>query len=318
MICLSDSQLRSLVHRTCPSGTLRRAWPLEGGISNEMTAVEIGLTDGGTERVVVRQFGTRATSAIPDIAKVEFRLLHLLEQESVPAPRPIYLDADGELSGAPLIVTSWVDGTPDLSGIDGQVVCEELASYLARLHTCSSETNDLSFLPALDARLASMLDAASHDDSATPTVAAIRDALEPIWPWPPTRPGVVLHGDFWPGNMMWRDGHLVAAVDWEDAVCGDPLFDLASVRLELLWLFGEREVRTFTERYLTITEIDPSDLPRWDLCAALDPAIHLSTWHKPPELERHMHAELARFVDRARVELTRRIDAGRRVTSPLP
>ena len=26
---------------------------------------------------------------------------------------------------------------------------------------------------------------------------------------------VLLHGDFWPGNILWRDGRLVAVIDWE-------------------------------------------------------------------------------------------------------
>jgi aminoglycoside phosphotransferase (APT) family kinase protein len=39
---------------------------------------------------------------------------------------------------------------------------------------------------------------------------------------------VLLHGDFWPGNALWRDGALVAILDWEDAAIGDPLADVAN------------------------------------------------------------------------------------------
>jgi aminoglycoside phosphotransferase (APT) family kinase protein len=34
--------------------------------------------------------------------------------------------------------------------------------------------------------------------------------------------------------VLWRDGRIVAVIDWEDAQVGDPLADLANTRLELL------------------------------------------------------------------------------------
>ena len=48
---------------------------------------------------------------------------------------------------------------------------------------------------------------------------------------------------------MWRDGHLVAVIDWEDACVGDPLADLATARVELLCQYGTDAMDRFTERY---------------------------------------------------------------------
>jgi aminoglycoside phosphotransferase (APT) family kinase protein len=39
----------------------------------------------------------------------------------------------------------------------------------------------------------------------------------------------VLHGDYWPGNVLWRDGRLVGVIGWEEAAFGDPLADLANI-----------------------------------------------------------------------------------------
>ncbi len=35
-------------------------------------------------------------------------------------------------------------------------------------------------------------------------------------------------------GMLWKDGQLVAVIDWEDAPLGDPLADVANSRLESL------------------------------------------------------------------------------------
>lgn len=37
---------------------------------------------------------------------------------------------------------------------------------------------------------------------------------------------VVVHGDYKVGNFIWRDGRIVAQLDWEGAMLGDPLQDL--------------------------------------------------------------------------------------------
>ncbi len=35
---------------------------------------------------------------------------------------------------------------------------------------------------------------------------------------------VLLHGDFWPGNTLWRNGSLLAVIDWEQPAAGDARF----------------------------------------------------------------------------------------------
>jgi aminoglycoside phosphotransferase (APT) family kinase protein len=60
---------------------------------------------------------------------------------------------------------------------------------------------------------------------------------------------VLLHGDYWPGNVLWHDGKIVAVIDWEDARLGDPLIDLAMSRLDLVWICGIYAMHMFTEQY---------------------------------------------------------------------
>src|SRR5690606_20855011 len=79
----------------------------------------------------------------------------------------------------------------------------------------------------------------------------IRDALGRAAP-PQPGAAALLHGDYWPGNVLWRAGRLAAVIDWEDAALGDPLADLAISRLDLLWIFGPEAMRAFTDRYRSL------------------------------------------------------------------
>jgi aminoglycoside phosphotransferase (APT) family kinase protein len=88
----------------------------------------------------------------------------------------------------------------------------------------------------------------------------------------------LLHGDFWPGNLLWKDGKLVAVIDWEDAEVGNPLADFAISRLDILWIFGLDALHAFTERYQSLVTLDFSQLAYWDLFAALRPASRIAAW----------------------------------------
>ncbi|MFP6745534.1 MAG: aminoglycoside phosphotransferase family protein, partial [Alphaproteobacteria bacterium] len=91
-------------------------------------------------------------------------------------------------------------------------------------------------------------------------------------------PRTLLHGDFWPGNILWKDGQLVAVIDWEDATRGDPLSDLAISRLDLRMIYGVDAMTAFTSRYETAAATDTTALPTWDLYAALRSAPHIDDW----------------------------------------
>jgi aminoglycoside phosphotransferase (APT) family kinase protein len=92
-------------------------------------------------------------------------------------------------------------------------------------------------------------------------------------------PSSLLHGDYWLGNILWKDEELIAIIDWEDAMLGDPLADLAISRLEILWALGYEAMESFTTQYQVImSEMDYSNLAYWDLWAALRPIANFSDW----------------------------------------
>ena len=80
---------------------------------------------------------------------------------------------------------------------------------------------------------------------------------------------MLLHGDFWLGNLLWQGERLTGLIDWEDAMVGDPLADLGKSRLEMLWTLGEEAMAIYTAQYLSRNRgLDARALPFWDLWGA--------------------------------------------------
>ncbi len=127
----------------------------------------------------------------------------------------------------------------------------------------------------------------------------IRNVLEVAWPFPQRNTSALLHGDFWPGNVLWKDGQLVAIIDWEGAMLGDPLADVANNRMEILWAFGGDAMQRFTQKYQSMTTIDFTYLPYWDLCAALRLVAQMAQWGLDDAIEKTMRERHRWFVTQA-------------------
>jgi Ser/Thr protein kinase RdoA (MazF antagonist) len=154
---------------------------------------------------------------------------------------------------------------------------------------------DFAFLPRADAPLGAP--PATPDE--TLQESRIRDTLATGWPPRSTNPDVVLHGDYWPGNALWLDGVVTSVVDWEDARIGDALADVANCRLELTMLVGSDAATGFTNAYSASADIDLSNLPWWDLRAALRVCGRLESFGLDPDTEVQVRRRHRAFVDDA-------------------
>lgn len=261
-----------------PGGTLIRTWKLNGGVSAQVTALEVRRQDGALQRMVVRQHGPADLQHNPRIAADEFRLLQLVHAHGVAVPAAYYADESGAVFDTPYVVIEFVEGSTEFGAADVSGMLDQLAAQLASIHRLNGSNADLSFLPSKAGWYADKLRNRPErlDDSIDE--GRIRDRLERVWPLPQRNQSVLLHGDYWPGNILWRDGRLAAVLDWEDAAVGDPLADLGNTRIELLWAFGAEAMDRFTQEYKARMSLDYTDLPYWDLCAALRPAFKLAEW----------------------------------------
>ena len=273
-----DEKFAQLVQEIDPQSKLLRTWKLKGGVSAQVTALEIERPDGQTKKMIVRQHGAVDLQQHPQVAADEFKLLHILQSVGLATPAPYYLDQSGEIFSTPYVVIEYIEGKPEFAPSNVADLILQLATYLSKIHTVDCSNLDLSFLPEQEKIYAEKLRERPTKVDESLDEGRIRDTLESIWPLPQRNTSVLLHGDFWPGNILWKDGQLVAVIDWEDAAFGDPLADVANSRLEILWAFGIDAMHSFTRYYRSMTTIDFTNLPYWDLCAALRPASKLAEW----------------------------------------
>lgn len=273
-----EDALQAWIEERHPGARLAHTWPLTGGVSALMTAFEAVDAEGAAHRYILRQPGA-ATQEPPNpaAARKEHAVLTWLADRSVPAPHCHALDADGERFGAPSVIVDYLDGAPDWSPAEPTGFARRMAETLASIHALDGAADAFPFLRRRSReRVAQVLAAHPPELEVDKVYAAALSG----WTARPN-PQVLLHGDFWPGNVLWREGRLAAVIDWEECMLGEPLSDLATSRLDMLWILDEAAMQTFTEAYLAIHSIDTTDLPCWDLVAALRPGTWLPIWASP-------------------------------------
>lgn len=265
-------------------GTLLGHAPLAGGVSARVIALDLLLPKGDRRRVVVREPGAAEWKEVgQQSARREFELLAHLHQAGLPVPQPLLLQDQQQ---PPFFVMAFVEGTAELPA-DGP---ERMAELLARIHA-----QPLEGLPALPDREDPI---ACLPDFLGPDQTALRERLAND---PPTLTPrrTLLHGDFWPGNVLWRADELAALLDWEDAAVGDPLSDVACCRLELRYVRGASGSEAFTKAYAESTSRDEGELPLWDAYVSAAALSSMSQWGLPAEREAHMRREAEAFLDEA-------------------
>ncbi|WP_372637966.1 phosphotransferase family protein [Cohnella sp.] len=292
--------LQAIALKITPGARLLRARELPGGMSAQVVGLELEMADGSTRKIVVRQHGQADLARDPRIAAHEFRLLQWLRAAGAPVPEPYGYDESGETLPTPYVAIEYVEHEREYVPADNSEYARRMAEALAAIHRSDAGLEELAFLPRQDELVAERVAARPDRLDESLSEGRIRDTLERAWPPAQSNRTALLHGDFWPGNVLWNGSRLAAVIDWEDAALGDPLADLGNARLEMLWAYGEEAMEELTARYLSLAGgMDAGNLPVWDLYAALKPASRLSDWGLEPSVERAMREKHRRFVDRA-------------------
>jgi aminoglycoside phosphotransferase (APT) family kinase protein len=257
-------------------GTLIGHEPLVGGVSARVTALDVAMPQGGTRRVVVREPGAAGWKGPgQQTARREFELLGHLHRAGLAVPRPLLIE---DQRSQPFFVMEFVEGSRELPANGAEL----MADALARVHAVPVEHAPP--LPDRKDPVAGLAELLGPDRSALRARLAEQAVV-----LPPRRS--LLHGDFWPGNVLWRDGQVVALLDWEDAAVGDPLSDVACCRLELRYVLGASGADVFTLGYAAQTQRALADLPVWDAYVAAAALASMSHWGLPAEREAHMRRE---------------------------
>jgi aminoglycoside phosphotransferase (APT) family kinase protein len=278
---ISHQILEQIVDRMQAGGTLIQAEALIGGASSQAVLLHVQHAAGGTQKYLLRVHSAINRSRNADVAHYEFSLLKILHDAGLPVAQPHYLDVSGEVYPIPYLVIGYIEGATDFSPQNLPDFLQQSAAMLAQIHQAKP-----GLLPDfLSDRIPHVLwwigyqpEQVNHELGE----GRLRETLGALFPLKKMNAATLLHGDFWVGNFIWRDGKLVGVIDWEDAEIGDPLSDLSITRLDMLWAFGQDAMHDFTRAYQSLMpHLDYGNLPQWDLFAALRPGGQVEEWAAP-------------------------------------
>jgi len=259
-----------------PDGQVLRVRPLRGGISSSVHAVQLEDAGSGRRTVVVRRYGEHWLPSKPSASEREFKLLEILARAAFPSPRPLMVDAEGGPFGTPTIVMTRIPGRPLLAPRDLSGYLRQIARTLAELHQLP--THELGFLRDQRDRVTRVLSKRPETDDALQLdvwTAAVAEwsRISEI-----DERRVLVHGDYWPGNLLWVRGRLVGVVDWEQPRLGERVKDVATCRGDLWVLCGQPAADEFLREYERAAGIDVRDLRFWELLISIEAVRDMPEW----------------------------------------
>ncbi|MCB1647674.1 MAG: phosphotransferase [Pseudomonadales bacterium] len=287
---MKQAQLATLVGHHFDGASLTSCVKLTGGVSADTWRLTIDR-DGQAETLVVRIHGEHHSG---HSAADEFAILDALWRAGLPVPRPLAFDSDCQHIPWPCIFIGFVAGTTAMPAGDNAIVC--MARQLADIHRYQPE---LDCLPQRCEPYPEMLDFLPEGPEWTPLTEQL--ARQP----PPAFSGIrcMLHGDYWPENILWHQNNISAVLDWEDAAIGDALSDIACCQLELRYRFGKPIMQAFLTAYQAERPTDMTHLPYWQIYVAAAAQKYMSLWRLPPEREAHMRSEALAMIREASEQL---------------
>ena len=281
-----------------PGRQVCRVWPLEGGMSAQLVGIELDQAISGTERFVARSPSAYLRTLFDDAAQHEFKVLDALASAPIPTPKVTWLSPPCENR---YFVMEFLTGEATANPANSKEFVASMAKALANIHRTPISAPLQNLLPKTKPRFEPFREAL-NDELREPAIVDL--LLE--WGDHGDEMQGLRHGDFWPGNILWNNNAVSGIVDWENALLGPPLADLAISRLDIFWILGEQAMDEFTQLYLSENPLDPSLLAYWDLRAAIRPMGNLPEWpapysalHRPDIDYDYLKERLMCFADRA-------------------
>lgn len=198
-------------------------------------------------------------------------LPNLSPQLPMPIPVPLGKGAPGARYPFAWSIYGWIDGTPATSEsvADPHRFAEDLADFVAALQSIDASQGPRpgkhnwfrgATLRTYEAQAFSALeDLRGHIDAALAREIWAQ-ALEARW----DGTDVWFHGDLAQGNLLLRDGHLCAVIDFGTCGVGDPACDLA-----IAWTLLSSEARAVFRKQLAVDDATWSRGRGWALWKTL-------------------------------------------------
>lgn len=275
--------------------------PLTGGVSADVYRLQ--LSDAGDSqtshpRSLVLRIHGASHSGHP--AALEFALLQALQDAQFPVPEVLMVNEGKADSTAPYLLMSFMPGSSRIAPATIGARIRTMARTLDAIHR-STTTG----LPRLPERLEPFPEAFDYWPQGADW-QPLRGQLEACQIPAYSEPALLLHGDFWPENLLWQGSEISAVLDWEDAALGDPLADVAAAGVELRYLFGKSAMTQFKTAYAEHRAIDPVRLAAWQIYCAAAAQRFMGGWGLPAARVAHMRREALASISEASEALLQR------------
>ena len=182
-------------------GRIEQVTPLVGGISAGMTLVELFLPSG-KEKWIIRQPSKETLSKRSEVARMEYELLKLLSGKSLPVPSPVYLDETSEIFNTPTLVLEYLPGLVSFSVPAYPERVDQMARMLAAIHNTETSQLTTTKVPTLETSLQGLFVDEPKTMFEDLDEELILSTLNDHLPLLKNEPSVLLHGDYWTGNLL--------------------------------------------------------------------------------------------------------------------
>ena len=241
---------------------------LSGGFSTDVFLLELTKSENISKLVLRMEAGLPSENS----AKTEYKLLECLKETTIPSAVPVYLDSSGSHLGRPFFISSYIEGTQNFGSKDDAFFIETIANQLKDIHMVN--TDNLPKLPLRVDPLEGLLDYLPKKDN----WIEIREYIKELSFEKYNADFKLLHGDFWPGNLLWKSDNIVGVVDWDYAAIGDPLYDLAVSCLMFRYLYGRQDMESFKVAYIDQSEFDEKRFLLWSINIASSTLYFINEW----------------------------------------
>ena len=292
---LATQHAQSIVHAVAPNLRLLSSTPSAAAYTNSVHILRCVSPSGNEICLVVKRM---TDDPDPERATADFHGLGIARKHGIPAPEPLYLDETGELLGLPGIVTGFIEGEQVSHPEDVRAWAVDIARMLLRVHGIRPSADDRRHI--YDGREMGLYFLGGHwpeTMAGHPLTAPIFEAVLELRAGLSRVPPVLLHMDYWPGNILWSQGRISGLVDWDAASYGDPALDVGYFRMNM-YLRGIKEAADIFLDYYESESGPVENLGFWELACAARPLPAPALWLP----EYYETADVSAIVNRAETD----------------
>ena len=280
--------VREWLVQWAPEVQVHKVTPIGDGVSARVFGAEY-TTSRGRQRSALR-----LVAAPLNLCMRESMVLNRLHAVGLPVPRCYGVKAGPGAVNECCMLLDWMPGHVVGRPQDIPTYATQLAQTLATVH----EQSPMHGLPRYTTELNRLLRQARQKRELDQVVAAI-EANKAMF----STESTLLHGDFWPRNVLFKRKRLTAVLDWSYACSGPHQVDVCNARIELAWLWGDAAVREFTECYFSVAPVRAAGLACFDLAASLKPSLHSQYWGLNERQLDRLHEDVKSFQQQALLTL---------------